>query len=154
MFIYFWKRERERERERGRERGRHKIWGRLQALAVSAGPNVRRELTNHEIMTWAEVRCWTDWATQAPLAHAHIESETRFWNPHFIQLKKLGKHNYWWTQWASPVHPSCQKDITQDHLHQWCACNHKAGMDFEDLVIRLSWSRENSVISHSQSLLN
>ena len=29
-------------------------------------PDVGFELTNYEIMTWAEVRCLTNWATQAP----------------------------------------------------------------------------------------
>ena len=34
--------------------------------AVSIEPNVGLELRNCEIMTWAEVGCSTDWATQAP----------------------------------------------------------------------------------------
>ena len=34
--------------------------------AVSIEPDVEPELTNREIMTWAEVRRSTDWATQAP----------------------------------------------------------------------------------------
>ena len=34
--------------------------------AVSTEPDVGLELMNHEIMTWAEFRCLTDWATQAP----------------------------------------------------------------------------------------
>ena len=35
--------------------------------AVSTEPDVGLELTNREIMTWAEVGRLTDWATQAPL---------------------------------------------------------------------------------------
>ena len=35
--------------------------------AVSTEPDVGLELTNLEIMTWAEVGNLTDWATQAPL---------------------------------------------------------------------------------------
>ena len=35
--------------------------------AVSTEPDMGLELTNCEIMTWAEVWCLTDWATQAPL---------------------------------------------------------------------------------------
>ena len=42
-------REREREREREKERERERIPGRL--CIVSAEPNVRLELTYHEIMT-------------------------------------------------------------------------------------------------------
>ena len=34
--------------------------------AVSAEPNAGLELTDLEIITWAEVRCLTDWATRAP----------------------------------------------------------------------------------------
>ena len=36
--------------------------------AVSTEPNAGLELTDHEIMTWAEVGRLTDWATQAPLS--------------------------------------------------------------------------------------
>ena len=35
--------------------------------AVSTEPNAGLELTNCEIMTWAEVGRLTDWATQVPL---------------------------------------------------------------------------------------
>ena len=35
--------------------------------AVSTEPNVGLELTNREIMTWAEVGRLTDWAAQVPL---------------------------------------------------------------------------------------
>ena len=35
--------------------------------AVSTEPDVGLELTDREIMTWAEVGHLTDWATQAPL---------------------------------------------------------------------------------------
>ena len=34
--------------------------------AVSTEPDAGPELTNREIVTWAEVGCLTDWATQAP----------------------------------------------------------------------------------------
>ena len=68
LFIY-WEREREREREsasrRGAERRRDRIPSRLHT--VSTEPNVGLELTNCEIMTWVEVRCSTNWATQEPL---------------------------------------------------------------------------------------
>lgn len=35
--------------------------------AVSTETDAGLELTSHEITTWAEVRCLTDWATQALL---------------------------------------------------------------------------------------
>ena len=58
-------RETEHEQGRGRGRGRHRIWSRL--WAVRTGPDAGLELTDREIMTWAEVRRLTNWATQAPL---------------------------------------------------------------------------------------
>ena len=42
----------------GAERGRERIPGRLRT--VSAEPDVGLELTNHEIMTWAEVGHFTN----------------------------------------------------------------------------------------------
>ena len=67
-FIYFWDRETEHEQGRVRERGRHRIWNGLQALSCQhrARCDAGLELTDHEIMTWAEVGCPPDWATQAP----------------------------------------------------------------------------------------
>ena len=35
--------------------------------AVSTEPDGGLELMDRKIMTWAEVSCLTDWATQAPL---------------------------------------------------------------------------------------
>ena len=35
--------------------------------AISPEPDTGLELTDREIVTWAEVGCLTDWATQAPL---------------------------------------------------------------------------------------
>ena len=66
MFIYFWETETEHEWERGRKRERDtgfKAGSRL--WAVSTEPSAGLKLTNCEIMTWAKVRCSTDWATQA-----------------------------------------------------------------------------------------
>ena len=64
MLIYF-----EREREEcklGREGDTESNAGsRLQD--VSTEPDVGLELTNGEIVTWAEVLRATDWAIQAPL---------------------------------------------------------------------------------------
>ena len=34
--------------------------------AISPEPDVGLELTDREIVTWTEVGCLTDWATQAP----------------------------------------------------------------------------------------
>ena len=58
MFIYFWDSTRVGGDEIGFEAG--------SALTAASEPSVGLELTNREIMTWAEVRHSTDWATQAP----------------------------------------------------------------------------------------
>ena len=67
-FIHFW--ETEHEQGRGRERegdteseAGSRIW------AVSTEPDTGLELTNCEIMTWAQVRGLTDWAIQAPCTY-------------------------------------------------------------------------------------
>ena len=42
--------------------------------AGSTEPDVGLKLTNHEIMTWAEVGRSTDWATQAPQEEIFLKS--------------------------------------------------------------------------------
>ena len=67
MFIYFWDRERqsmsgegtEREEDTESETG-SRLW------AVSTEPDAGLEITDREIMTWAEVGRLADQATQAP----------------------------------------------------------------------------------------
>ena len=70
MFIYFWDRERQSMNEGGSEReGDTESEAGSSLWAVSTEPDTGLELTNCEIMTWAKVRCLTDWATQAPLIY-------------------------------------------------------------------------------------
>ena len=64
MFVYFWERE-SASGERQRERETQNL-KQVPGSAVSTELDVRLEPTNRETMTWAEVRYWTDWATQAP----------------------------------------------------------------------------------------
>ena len=67
MFIYFWDNARDRaQAAEGQTEGNTESEAGSRLWAVSPEPNVGLELTNREIMTWAEVRCSTDWATQAP----------------------------------------------------------------------------------------
>ena len=64
LFIYFWERETENEWERGRERERGQ-----DTQNQKQDPGIWDDAWdpgNHEIMTWAEVGCLTDWATQVP----------------------------------------------------------------------------------------
>ena len=66
MFLFILGRERQsvsgggqRERE-GESKAGSSLW------AVSAEPDAGLQLMNGEIMTWAEVRCLTNLATQEP----------------------------------------------------------------------------------------
>ena len=87
MFIYFWEREwdrvwvgeGQREEDTESEAG-SRLW------AVSTEPDTGLELMDHKIMTWAEVRCPTDWATQAP-------RETFDWGVRGVIPSTLGLHS-------------------------------------------------------------
>ena len=48
--------------------------------AVSTEPDAGLELTNCEIMTWAEVRCLTDRATQVPHILSHSNRKLKFYS--------------------------------------------------------------------------
>ena len=47
--------------------------------AVSTEPDAGLELTDREILTWAEVRRSTDWATQAPQINYYFEDTEALW---------------------------------------------------------------------------
>ena len=63
FFLSYFESKRERERERehksGGVREGERIPNRLLDYTDSAEPDVELELTNHEIMTWAEAKSWT-----------------------------------------------------------------------------------------------
>ena len=61
VFIF----ETERKQGRGRERETESEAG-SRFRAVITEPNAGLDLMNYKIMTWAEVRRPTDWATQVP----------------------------------------------------------------------------------------
>ena len=65
MFIFEMKRDRVWAGNGARERGRQNL-KQAPGSELSAEPDMGLELTNHEIMTWAEVGHLIDWATQAP----------------------------------------------------------------------------------------
>ena len=56
------------------EEGQRKAQSRLHT--DSSEPDVGLELTNHKIMTWAEVRHSTNWATQAPLLSTFFDTSS------------------------------------------------------------------------------
>ena len=79
MFIYLFKKnflnvllfifETERDRAwtgEGQSEGDTESEAGSRLQAVSTEPDLGLKLTNHEIVTWAEVGCLTNWATQAP----------------------------------------------------------------------------------------
>ena len=68
MFIYFWDNARDGVRAaEGQTQGDTESETGSRLWAVSPEPDAGFELTNLEIMTWDQVGCSTDWATQAPL---------------------------------------------------------------------------------------
>ena len=68
MFIYFWERQRQNASGLGAEReGDTESEAGSRLWAVSTEPDAGLELMSCEIMTWAEVRRSTDWATHVPL---------------------------------------------------------------------------------------
>ena len=69
MFIYFWERDtHSMSGERAEREGDTESEAESMLWAVSTEPAAGLELKIGEIMTWAEVRRPTDWATQV----AHI----------------------------------------------------------------------------------
>ena len=67
--VYLFLREREREHKQGRnteKEGDTESEACFRLWAVSAEPDVGLEPMSCEFMTWVEVRCLTDWATQVP----------------------------------------------------------------------------------------
>ena len=65
--VYLFLREREVNRGGAEREGDTELEAGSRLQVVSTEPNVGPEPMNLEIMTWAKVRCPTDWATQAPL---------------------------------------------------------------------------------------
>ena len=78
--MYFRERERQStsgERAEREEDTKSETGSRLQG--VSTEPDAGLEPSNHEIMTRAQVRCLTDWATQVPLIHNIFKMFYLFW---------------------------------------------------------------------------
>ena len=81
MFIHFLRdRERQSMSREGTEReGDTESEASPRHWAVSTVPDAGLELTDCEIMTWAEVGHSTDWATQAPLIFLYSWERDRVW---------------------------------------------------------------------------
>ena len=68
-------RERESEGEVEKERKTQNLKQPPSSVAVNTEPDVGLKLMNCDIITWAEVRCSTDWATQVPLESLSFKNE-------------------------------------------------------------------------------
>ena len=141
MFIYFWERQRQNASRLGAEREGHteseagsRLW------AVSTEPNAGLEITNCEILTWAKVRCLTNWATQVPL---NIPIKKNFFNVYLflreteteckcVRGRERGRHRI----------QSRLQALSCQHRAQCRAWNHEL-WDHD-----LSWSQMFSGLSH------
>ena len=74
--VYVWDRGRQSMSGGGAEReGDTESETASRLWAVSTEPDAGLEPTNREIVIWAEVRCLTNWATQAPLHRAFKQTQ-------------------------------------------------------------------------------
>ena len=102
-----WERERERERERESSEGeaeREEEKNPKQASHYQCEPDEGLELTNHEIMTWAE----TDWATQVPQRLYFLKT---------ISLFVFSKQTHVWKAKLSSSHSLCTGGKKSKNLH-------------------------------------
>ena len=87
--------------------------------AVNTEPNVGLELTNWETMTWAKVRCLSNWAIQVPLNNPILK-----WSKDLrdISPKKLHK-------WKISIWGIIQHQLSRENgkLKQWCISVHLLG---------------------------
>ena len=97
MLFIFWKRDRALVREGQRERKTEfeagsRLW------VVSIEPDSGLKLTSCEIMTWAKVRCLTNWVTHVPLEISRIGMQGNI--PH-SRLDGFQRQFLFWTKkWA------------------------------------------------------
>ena len=69
--------------------------------AVSTEPDAGLELTDREIMTWAEVGCLTDWATQVPrFVNSLNGGSVTVQNTWDNMVECLVYCQVWWAVWA------------------------------------------------------
>ena len=79
LFIYSWEREKDRTRpgegqsEKGTQNPKQAPGSELSAHSLMRGSNPQAMGLWPEIMTWAEVKRFTNWATWAPLLDFKIE---------------------------------------------------------------------------------
>ena len=85
--------------------------------AVSTEPDAGLELTDCEIMTWAEVRHLTDWATQAPQVYFFIVYFNLFWDRDREHERKRDRERHTESEagsrlWAVSTEPDAGLELT------------------------------------------
>ena len=70
---------------------------------VSTEPDAGLELTSREIMTWAEVRSSTDWATQEPRKYHSIFIELKLCSPEMCMQPQKFRIAFAWKSKAKLV---------------------------------------------------
>ena len=93
--------------------------------AVSTEPDTELELTDHEIMTWAEVGHLTDWATQVP------HNVYLFWERQRQNASRLGAEREGDTEseagskfWAVSTEPDMGLKLTSHEIMTWAEVGH------------------------------
>ena len=92
VYLFIFEREREHKQWRGRERETQNPKQAPGSELSAQSPYVGLEPTNREIVTWAKIRCLTDWATQAPWERENLKQA-----PHLVQSWTWGSIPWPWS---------------------------------------------------------
>ena len=122
-------REREREREREKEsvsRGGAEREGDTESeaasrlWAISPEPDAGLELTDREIVTWAEVGRLTDWATQAPQMFVYFwERERQSASQGGAEYEADTESEAGSRHWAVSIEPAAGLELTSCEIMTW-----------------------------------
>ena len=154
--LFIFKRERVWAGEGQREGATESEVG-FRLSAVSTEPDVGFKPTNCEIMTWIEVRCSTDWATQAPLKKAFFKKAcitlltqpdlTDIYRSLYLNNRRILSHSFQvhngerWRQGYDFLNLHCE--IRNERKHslevQWANC-----FQLHHLIAQWSFQTENS----------
>ena len=99
VYLFLRQRETEHEQGEGQKEGHTESETGSRLWAVSTEPNAGLELTDREIMTWAEVGRLTNQATQAPQAWSFNRLMTKYEKITFRNIYKDGVHG-WLRSWS------------------------------------------------------
>ena len=102
LFIF----ERQSRSRGGAERGNTESEAGSRLPSVSTEPNGGLEPTKHEIITWAEVRRLTDWATKVPAPSLGSFNENSLYGSYWSEFSWISLH---WRSllWINICHNLC-----------------------------------------------